>query len=265
MKPPGPPPASPSATAWRATPLLLVAALLAACETIPRTTIDAEDDSVLFPTGRISWQLEARDSEPAEDEPAAARTRTALELDVGYGSGESTQQLRDGQVVQVGGTALAGPGPILVSADLWNADLAGRMERLWPSGLGLGGRVGLRYSSLDLTLRSGSDYAGASDGTDLSSLGFLAGVEGFYEPVERLRLFVAGSLSWGLELSGVASGYEEITLSTLDLGAAWTLGRHVRLLGGWRRVGYEADSVEDYLSDLELVLSGPFLGLWVTL
>ena len=68
-----------------------------------------------------------------------------------------------------------------------------------------------------------------------------------------------------MELSGVASGYEDITTATLELGAAWTLGRNVALAGGWRRLDYEADSVDDFLSDIELVLSGAFLGLWLRL
>lgn len=251
----------------RMRPLLLGATLLASCEAIPRTTIEGEDSGVLFPTGRLSWELPS-------DEPAApgeagvedrARTRALIELDLGYGSGEFTQQVRDGQVIQVGGVPFPGPGPVDVFADLWTADFSGRLERRWPSGLGLGGRLGLRFSDLELTLRSGSLYLSASDSADLTSLGLLGGVEGFYEPAERLRLYVAGSYSFGVELSGVASGYEDITTRTLDLGAAWRVGEHVQLAGGWRRLGYAADSVDDFLSDVEITFSGPFLGLWVTL
>jgi hypothetical protein len=247
-------------------PLLLVAAgLLAACEAVPRTTIDAEDDSVFFPTGRISWDLtsDAPVQPPGEAQQVRARTRTLLDIDFAYGSGESTQQVRAGQIVQVGSVSFPGPGPVDVSADLWNADLSGRLERRWPSGLGLGGRLGLRLSELDITLRSGSPYLNTSNSADLTSMGLLAGVEAFYEPVDRLRLYLGGSLSWGLELSGVASGYEDITINTLDLGAAWTLGKSVTLAGGWRRLDYEADSVDDFLSDIELALAGPFLGLWL--
>jgi len=250
--------------------ILLTAVLFAApwsgaCEAVPRTSIEGEDDGVLFPTGRVSWQFSSsRSASPPGEDAAAAPvtspTRTLAELDLSYGSGGFTQAIQEGEVVQVGSLPFAGVDEVDVDAQLWIADLAGRLERRWENGLGLGGRLGVRYSDLDLGLSAGA----LRDSTDLSSLGLLVGGELSFEPAETLRLFLAGNASWGVELSGVASGYEELVISSLDLGLAWRVHESAQLVGAWRRLDYQADSVDDYLSDLELTLSGPMLGLWVS-
>ena len=194
---------------------------------------------------------------------AQAQMRGHLDLDISYASGEFTQQLQQGEALQVGSVQFTGPGPVEVSTDVLTADLSTRIERCWPNGLAIGGRFGLRFMQLDITLRSSPQFLGITDDAQVDSLGALAGFEGSYEPSERLRLYIAYSGSLGIPLEGSAYLYENIKSQTLDLGGSWTLFEHVRLLGGWRRLRYKADSAEDFQSDIDIVLSGPFVGLWM--
>lgn len=215
---------------------------LGAC--VSSTPIEVKDRDVVVPSLRIAWQ-KSELWEPVH-EPSSVRRGLRVELDLSAGRGRSSQDLAAGQQpIEFNGASFLGPQTLEQRFDFFFASLTAGW-RFFPGdgAVGVETLVGGGYSALDLTLDSGSQRVK----DELSSVGVTAALGILWRT--RPRTTVQGRLTEFTaldELSGVTA---------VELVATQTVGRHVKLRGGYAQWEVEADSG----SDIEIEFSGPLLG-----
>lgn len=242
--------------AHRTRRLALGAATLAlggfACIT-PKEKIEGEDRAPILPSARVSVDLRpaARDG----NAPARANEfRLLLDLQADYGEGDFTQSVIPPDQISLGGPTFN--GNVDVEFSLLTAAVDVRAQNRFANGLGVDAFVGVGYADLDIELSQG----GVSDQEDVTTFGPLVGAGVSYAPIERLRVYGEGRLSYGF-----GSSTEGVDVRAWEAGLAVELLPHAVLAGGWRQVLYEAEFDDLFASDIELDLSGPFVALRVTL
>lgn len=241
-------------TSLRAAVVLALA--LSSCR-LPNSKIEGHDNAAIMPSGRLSFELHrSRDADSGAQTAAPRRYEfhVLLDIDASHGSGEFTDHVVAPDVISVGGPQFT--GDVDVEFRLFQAWAAVRASNHFANGLGLDGFLGVSTSDLHIELTQGN----VSDRNERDAWGPIVGATLWYSAVEWLRFFVEGSSSFG-----TARDVESISVTTLDLGAAFALGPHAQLVAGWRRVDYDAELDDFVASDMELRLSGPLIALRVGL
>lgn len=237
--------------------LLCIGVLSSAGCAIPNVDIEAEDNSVFFSGGRVSWSPSAPPRGAGQEEAAPPRESTiSFDLDVTYGDGVGEQTLKPDQILVIDGVVFRGPEDLVVGFDLLRISLDARLA--FPVRPGFSAEVfaGLERSSLDLSVRSGSLPPFQTGGVEVTAIGPVAGGALVWRPAESLRLSAEGRLSVGF-----SSQVDVVQLKTIELGiSAFPFGP-IGFFAGWRTTSYDADG--DLLeSGLDLTLSGPVFSVW---
>ncbi len=224
---------------------LLATLELGGCFTLPPpTTIQASDDGVFQPVGRLTVNLSRLQGAPSEPQSGHA-----IELGVTKASGGGSQTLSSGQQpVVFGSRTFSPPQQLKYDFDFTYADVSYRWRRFFRDGaFGIEALGGVGYADLDFTVRSATQRASE----DLSSLGLALGVGALW------RLRPGTSLQGRVTAFG---GGDVSSASRIELFLVQALGRNAAL-----RAGYAAWKVEsdrgDAVSKVEVNFSGPALGL----
>lgn len=223
-----------------------------ACIT-PKDKIEGDDRAPILPGARVSVDLLPSKHEAVAAAPAN-EFHLLLDLQADYGEGDFTQVVTPPSQISLGGTGFS--GNVDVDFALLTAAVDVRASGRFANGLGVDGFVGVGVADLDIELSQGA----VSDQEDVTTFGPLVGAGVSYAPIERVRVYGEGRLSYGF-----GSSTEGVDVRTWEAGLEFELAPHAALAGGWRQVLYEAEFDDLLFSDIELDLSGPFVALRVTL
>ena len=245
----------------RSVHLLVLSLLLVPACTLSNVDVKAEDDSVLFAGGRLSWDPHRRPEQEGSDPTERGRgVNVSYDLDITYGSGSASQQLLEDQVIYFGGKTFDGPRDLSVSYNLTRVLLDVRLASPVSRGVSVEFFGGLEYSSMDVDLRSGSPYTAVSGSDSVAAIGPAIGAAFVWQPIDALRFSAEGRL-----VSALSSDAGTVDSKSLDLGVGIFPAKKVSLFVGWRKVSYEVDISGDFDSGLDLELAGPVVALWVRL
>jgi hypothetical protein len=231
---------------WPVVAFLVVVA--AGCATVPLTTIEAHERNVLLPSARIGWNLTPRSETPSR--PADGH---GLEFTAYGGSGTDTQELVSGQLpVESGGQTFLAPQTLQHDFDVRVYQLAWRWRQFLADPVGLEVIAGAGYTRLDLEVSSASQRASES----LSSTGVVAGIGALW------RVRPSTTLHARVEWFGSADSNGITEADRMELSLAQAIGRHVVARVGYARSAFYSERSESAgLSDIELDLRGPLLGV----
>lgn len=209
----------------------VVLALLAGCTT-DTTNINARDNSVFLPSGRISIDIA-----PEVSHPSVPHRGHSLELGASGGRGEDRQELTAGQdPVVFGGRTFNAPAALQHEFDFRFLEAAYRFRRFFGTSQRFGIEVlgGLARAELDLTVSSPAQSAQE----EMQSAGIVGGFGLLWKfrPTtslqSRLSLFASG------DEDGVSNAQR------VEVHLAQAIGRHASLRAGY--ADWKIDSDREY-------------------
>lgn len=207
--------------------------------------IEGEDENVVFPLARASWELIPN---TRGEEMEAVEGTLTLDLEAAYTEADFNQNLSSGRSINFDHVEFPGPSRVAGDADLITASASVRGGMMILEQLRLEGILGVGLSHMDLELESG-----ATRERDINTaVGPLFGARFTWQPLTAAGLYAQGTVLAGVEHTSVAVG---------EVGIVLTPIRPVSIVGGWRWLGYREDRSR---SDVDLDLSGPIVGLQVT-
>ena len=226
---------------------------------IPNVDVEAEDTSVFFSGGRVSWSPSAVPEVAGKEEVAPPRENTiSVDFDVSYGEGVGAQTLTSGQILVIDGVVFRGPEDLVVGFDLMRVSLDARLAIPVRPKFSAEVFAGLEHSALDLSVRSGSLPPSQTGGVDVTAIGPMVGGALVWRPAESLRLSAEGRLGVGF-----SSQVEVVDLKSFELGiTAFPFGP-IGFFAGWRTTSYEADDGNLLESGVDVTLSGPVVSVWL--
>lgn len=242
-------------------PLLLLGLAIGggACSTAD--PVEVEEDFMVFPTGRVTWQIRPIDRSTLVDtlarDPAALEVTDeipgalslALDLDFALAAGDATQDLDASDVINLDSQDFLGPGRLKIDYDLRLWTFTFRAGG-WVQGLmGFEGIVGVSVTDLEMDLEMGSLQE--SDGD--RGVGPLLGARVTYRPVPFLDIYgqFVETAFVGKEVAG--------SYTNPQFGVVIEPVPGLGIVGGWRFLVYRSDRSGD--SDYRIDLSGPHLGV----
>lgn len=212
--------------------------LLASCTTT-QVDLEGDDSSTVFPALRLAFPIDP-DGE----------NRASVEVRMSGAGGEDDQGVGAGTRVTWDGVDFVGPQAIELDWTLAAVDAVLRYALSSSDRGGFDLLAGLGASHLDLEVSApGQD---ADDRT--FALGPLLGARAWVAPAEPLKLYLEATFGAGFGDDAL------IERTAFEAGLEGRLARHVGLVGGWRAWTYDEER-DDLSSDVELELSGPFVGL----
>ena len=217
---------------YRIIPLLFLAAtVLSGCGGY--AAIDGRDDSVLFPSLRVSYPL-------LDEFYQEGQSDHALEADWSRGSGSAHQALDAYDTISFAGATLQWPAVVRQDFTLDVAQIDARFRFPRAARVFVEFLAGYRYTDLDLRLRS----------ADISAQRFLrdGGVIGGVGIGSRLTNSLMLNLRMVLDLNGK----QDRKMQSLDLSASYWLSPRAAITAGLRRWQYERNMTG--ASDIDLLV-----------
>lgn len=232
--------------------LALLGALgLGGCFTFtpPPSTIQASDDGVFQPVGRLSKSLSGLQGPPSEPQSGQA-----IELGITRGSGNGSQSLGSNRIVFASQTFTA-PQQMRYEFDFTYVDMAYRWRQFFGEtrAFGVEALTGLGFASLDFS--AGSATRRAKE--EMSSTGLAVGLGALW----RLRPGTSVQLRGSSFYSGDDNGVTRA--KRLELHLVQALGHHAALRAGYASWDIESKRRNGSLSPVKVEFSGPTLGLEV--
>ena len=212
----------------------------------PPSAIEASDDGVFQPVGRLSKSLSRLQGPPSDPQSGHA-----IELGFTKGSGSGSQNLSSNRIV-FGNQTFTAPQQMRYEFDLTYFDVAYRWRKFFGQAraFGIEALGGLGFANLDFSAMSATQRASE----EMSSGGVAAGLGALW----RLRPGTSVQFRGSSFFSGEDNGVTEAR--RLDLYLVQALGRHMAL-----RAGYTSWDIKskrnDSLSPVKVQFSGPSLGL----
>ena len=242
---------------------LVLAALLGGCSNTD--PIEGEDNTVLFPSIRVDWQLQPLEEPGVGDGDLTAPTTEigpqvrrphgysmAMEYEGGFGYGESSQVLGPSDKVRLDDARVVGGGRLKHEYFVHQNSALFRVGG-WMGGLvAVEGIIGIGINTVSMRIKRGR----ASESDTDSGLGPVLGGRITVRPHWRFRIYgqITRTSFITEESYGSMFGYE--------IGGRFDAIPGLGVFGGWRLWNYWAN--REHESDYFLELSGPILGLAVT-
>ena len=180
---------------------------------------------------------------------------SAIDLSFNYGHADIADPLAAGESVRVGDTFVSGPGRIGAEIDFYTGSVVERGGFWIHRIVAIEGIVGLGVTYVDFDLTR----SGAGGGNDTWSVGPLGGAQLTVRPLDWLSFYARGTYYGGL----ADSSADFVELGTGELGFELMPLPGLSIFAGWHWEDYDEERRRE--SDLELELSGPVVGLHLTL
>lgn len=194
------------------------------------TTIDVTDNSVFFPTLRVSKRL---------------NETWSIDAIADYGAGSDTQSVDPGQPIEIGGAVLS--GNVDVDFDLTTLRIEGRARHDFSGSWLTEGFFGAGLYYVDVTATSG----GVRGHDTQVEVGPLGGGRLGWRPAPRWQIYSEAYVLFLFPDTVVPVG-------EVEFGVEFKAAGPVSLLAGWRFRNLELIRSD---SDFDFEWSGPFLGL----
>jgi len=212
----------------------------------PPSAIEASDDGVFQPVGRLSKSLSRLQGPPSDPQSGHA-----IELGITRGSGSGSQSLSSNRIV-FGNQTFTAPQQMRYEFDLTYLDVSYRWRGFFGESraFGIEALGGVGSANLDFSARSATQRASE----EMSSTGVAGGLGALW----RLRPGTSAQFRGTAFFSGEDIGVSEA--KRLELYLVQALGPHMAL-----RAGYASWDIKskrnDSLSPIKVEFSGPSLGL----
>lgn len=224
---------------------ILTTLVLAGCQAIPTTPIEAEDTNVFQPSVRASFNVNGGDR-------AASEARSGHAIEIGYQSTRvsSNQSLSGGQApVYYNGSTFLSPNQLRNDFDFSYSDISWRMREFGGRPFGFEVFAGIGQSSLGLAVTSPAQRASRHFNTTGLQLGF--GLMWRMNPSSSLHARTSYYLA-------ADTGVNDITKYELYYANAFHKNLSLRAgYADWKVKGFG----ESGMSDFQLHFAGPNLVL----
>ncbi len=210
------------------------------------------DRGVFLPSIKIAHEL----TDSSQSGQNNRKSRVAAELEMGHVSGTTSQGIDASQFINFGGGTFQGPDEIEGNYGLFTASLALRLRLNDPAdifGIAFLGGLGGQNFSLEL------DDGNISSSNRIGSVGPLIGLQFSLEPYPSMDVYVRGTQVVGFGDATTSLGLVEIEMSIRPYS-------HLAFEGGYRimkyrKIGSVAERIGPGEAKINLVLSGPTVGL----
>ena len=220
--------------------LLLVLCMSSTTCQSPMTRLEGEDSEVLSPRLRFRF----------DRTPEGADKARSIDVEVMHLSGGFDQELAGLDEVRIEDLSFFGPQVVTADFGLTTASVAWNRELLSVDRFRLDGNIGLGFMNLDMTLIGNE----GQDSTNLSSIGPVAGLQVSATLLSDWELYTGMNLLGGI-------GSDAGGLTTWEVGFHWQFAGAVAIDAGWYSNRIEQGQDDYELSDIEVMLEGPFLRL----
>lgn len=240
----------------RALGVALATSVLAGCLTPvppppPPTTIQASDSNVFMRSARIAFESPADDREPSDPGLGGA-----LEVYYLRGRGSDTQTLTaNQQPIRIGGASFAAPQEVRHDFLLnwYEIDMRSRLfSRDADRNIGVEFLFGVAFPKLNFQVSSASRQAPETFGSG----GPVLGIGGLWR--FRQGTYLHGRYSY---YKGVGGSDDFRHAKRLELQLAQALTKNIVLRAGYVSLSLDIDRKDVSLSNLEVNMRGPSLGL----